>query len=96
MQESKDYKLKLELARLLEEKSRRQRQNRISSYYPETGPLRRELYPKHIKFFDKGDSCRSRLMLAANRIGKTEGVGAYESTCHLTGIYPDWWKGQKV
>lgn len=32
-------------------------------------------------------------MLAANRIGKTEGVGCYETTLHLTGLYPDWWEG---
>jgi phage terminase large subunit-like protein len=34
-------------------------------------------------------------MMAANRVGKTEGVGAYEVTCHLTGIYPDWWTGKR-
>jgi phage terminase large subunit-like protein len=34
-------------------------------------------------------------MLAANRIGKTEGVGGYELTLHLTGQYPDWWPGRK-
>lgn len=34
-------------------------------------------------------------MLAANRIGKTEGVGGYELTLHLTGLYPDWWPGRR-
>lgn len=34
-------------------------------------------------------------MLAANRIGKTEGVGGYELTVHLTGQYPDWWVGRR-
>jgi len=42
-----------------------------------------------------GSPHRERLMLAANRIGKTEGVGAYELTCHLTGIYPAWWEGHR-
>lgn len=32
--------------------------------------------------------------MAANRIGKSEG-GAYEVTCHLTGLYPDWWEGRR-
>lgn len=32
-------------------------------------------------------------MLAANRVGKTESVGAYELTLHLTGLYPYWWPG---
>lgn len=33
--------------------------------------------------------------MAANRVGKTEGVGAYELTVHLTGKYPDWWEGRR-
>ncbi|HLJ77857.1 MAG TPA: terminase family protein [Acidobacteriaceae bacterium] len=32
--------------------------------------------------------------MAANRVGKTES-GAYEATCHATGIYPHWWKGRR-
>ena len=34
-------------------------------------------------------------MLAANRVGKTEGVGAFETTLHLTGNYPAWWEGRR-
>lgn len=34
-------------------------------------------------------------MLAANRVGKTEGVGGFELATHLTGQYPDWWKGRR-
>ncbi len=33
--------------------------------------------------------------MAANRVGKTEGVGAYETTLHLTGEYPKWWNGRR-
>jgi phage terminase large subunit-like protein len=33
--------------------------------------------------------------MAANRVGKTEGVGGYETTLHLTGEYPPWWKGRR-
>ncbi len=54
----------------------------------------RELYPKHMEFFRDGKNYRSRCMLAANRVGKTV-AGAYESTCHLTGEYPDWWEGKR-
>ena len=32
--------------------------------------------------------------IAANRVGKSE-IGCAILTCHLTGIYPDWWKGKK-
>lgn len=69
--------------------------NRIGTYYPDSGPLRRELYPQHVKFFEAGTTYRERLFLAANRVGKTEGVGAYETTLHLTGRYPNWWKGKR-
>lgn len=34
-------------------------------------------------------------MLAANRVGKTEGVGGYELAVHLTGWYPEWWTGRR-
>lgn len=68
---------------------------RLQSYYPDGGPLRRELYPKHMQFFRAGAQHRERLMLAANRVGKTEGVGGYELTLHLTGIYPPWWEGRR-
>lgn len=32
--------------------------------------------------------------MAANRVGKTV-VGAFETTLHLTGAYPDWWQGRR-
>jgi phage terminase large subunit-like protein len=34
-------------------------------------------------------------MLAANRVGKTEGTGGYELALHLTGQYPAWWVGRR-
>lgn len=67
----------------------------VRDYYPKEGPLRRELYPKHIGFFAAGAEHRERLMIAANRVGKTEGVGLYELVVHMTGDYPDWWTGRR-
>lgn len=49
-------------------------------------------YVKHCELMDAGADCRSRLMVAANRIGKTR-MGAYETALHLTGKYPEWWRG---
>lgn len=86
---------KLRKLNLLREKQTREKRRKLWSYYPDTGPLRRELYVKHMKFFAAGARYRQRLMLAANRVGKTEGVGLYELTLHLTGNYPDWWVGRK-
>lgn len=86
---------KIELLALIEEKERRQKTRKILSYYPDAGPLRRELYPKHLEFFKAGAKFRERLGMAANRVGKTEGMGGYELTLHLTGDYPEWWPGRR-
>lgn len=86
---------KLELLALLEEQERRKAGRKLLTYYPDDGPLRRELYPKHLEFFAAGAKYRERLMLAGNRVGKTEGVGGYETTLHLTGQYPAWWQGKR-
>lgn len=85
----------LHLAELKHERELETKRSRIDLFYPDTGPLRRELYPKHLEFFRAGSEYRERLFLAANRVGKTEGVGAYESALHLTGEYPDWWDGRR-
>ena len=44
-------------------------------------------YAKQREFLDLGASKRERLLMAANRCGKTE-TGAFEAACHATGIYP--------
>ena len=80
---------------LLQELDRRRTGKKIERFYPESGPLRRDLYPRHMEFFRNGATDRERLLLAANRVGKTEGVGAYELTLHLTGQYPPWWNGRR-
>jgi phage terminase large subunit-like protein len=69
------------------------RYGKFYTYFPDDGPLRRALYRKHLEFFRAGKDYTERLLLAANRVGKTE-CGAYEGTCHLTGEYPHWWEGR--
>lgn len=64
------------------------------SYFPDEGPLRRELYPKHMEFFAAGATFRERAFIAANRVGKTD-TGTFETTAHLTGDYPHWWVGKR-
>lgn len=73
----------------------RNSQRRLFSYFPDTGPLRRELYPQHLAFFHMGRQVKTRCFMAANRVGKTEGGGGYETVLHLTGLYPDWWDGYR-
>ncbi|MCA1838063.1 MAG: terminase family protein [Actinobacteria bacterium] len=73
---------------------RRASRNRLASLFPDKGPLRRALYPKHLAFFAAGRAHQERCMMAANRVGKTT-AGGYETTLHLTGRYPDWWEGRR-
>jgi hypothetical protein len=62
--------------------------------FPDTGPLRRELYAKHLEFFRAGLYRRARAFLAGNRVGKST-AGSYEMALHLTGRYPKWWPGRR-
>lgn len=69
------------------------RTNRFESFFPDEGPLRRELYPRHLEFFRAGSTHTERLFQAGNRVGKTV-AGAFEVTPHMTGKYPHWWEGR--
>jgi phage terminase large subunit-like protein len=85
----------IERIELLEARQTRQDRRRLFAFYPESGPLRRSLYAKHMAFFAAGAKYRERCMMAGNRTGKTEGAGGYEVTLHLTGLYPAWWEGKR-
>lgn len=84
-----------EALRLLELQQQLAKRRKLDSYYPDNGPLRRELYSKHLQFFEAGAARRERAFIAANRIGKSEGGGGYETTLHMTGLYPSWWTGRR-
>ena len=49
-------------------------------------------YPWQKKFYKAGNQNKQRLLMAANRVGKTASM-AVEVAYHLTGEYPDWWNG---
>lgn len=93
--ESQNLEQKQELLSLLQEKQRRIATRKLNTYYPDFGKFRRELYKKHLEFFDAGSKYRERCFMAGNRIGKTEGAGGYETALHLTGLYPKWWTGRR-
>ena len=86
---------KILLLELLEEKQYRLSGKKLWTYFKDEGDLRRELYKKHLEFFQAGTKYRERLVMAGNRVGKTESIGGYETTLHLTGLYPDWWNGRR-
>jgi len=51
-------------------------------------------YEKQLAFHNAGAEHPERLFLAGNQLGKTY-CGGYETQCHLTGDYPEWWQGKK-
>lgn len=89
----------IELLKLLEEEQDYRAKRKLWTYYPETGALRRDLYMKHMEFFMAGRLYRERCAMCANRVGKSEGMGGYETALHLTGLYDDvtngWWHGRR-
>ena len=72
----------VEIARELKQ---RERFNRIDFYDP---------YPYQQGFHETGLEANQRLLMAANRIGKSY-CGAAEMSYHLTGLYPKWWNGRR-
>ena len=86
----------LDLSDLLAEERRRDAvRGGIHKLFPSEGPLRRELYPKHMHAFSLGRNRTARLVMAGNGVGKTYSIGGFEVACHLTGQYPDWWPGHR-
>ena len=66
------------------EKERRMSVDRLRFYQP---------YPKQKEFHQTGRKYRERGFMAGNQLGKTL-AGSAEMAMHLTGRYPDWWKGR--
>jgi phage terminase large subunit-like protein len=66
------------------ESERRRGENRLRAYRP---------YIKQQEFHEAGREHRERLFMAGNQLGKTLAGGA-EWAMHLTGRYPDWWRGR--
>ena len=83
-----------ELLDLLEQEAHYNSGRKLYTYFPDEGPLRRELYAKHMEFFRAGVVYQFRLLSSGNRVGKTEGFGC-EFTYHLIGDYPHWWEGKR-
>lgn len=73
------------LAALIKEFQRGIASNKIATYKP---------YPWQKEFHDAGKDHPERMLMAANRVGKTKCAGA-EVTYHLTGKYPEWWDGKR-
>lgn len=64
---------------------KRRAENRLANYRP---------YTKQAQFHELGATKRERLLRAGNQLGKTFS-GAAEMAYHLTGEYPEGWKGRR-
>ena len=73
------------LAAMERELSTRRSQNRLRDYRP---------YTKQADFHASGATHRERLLMAGNQLGKTW-CAAFETAMHLTGLYPNWWRGKR-
>jgi phage terminase large subunit-like protein len=67
------------------EAEQRKNRNRLQTYRP---------YIKQAQFHVAGATHSERLFMAGNQLGKTL-AGAFEWAMHLTGQYPEWWKGRR-
>jgi len=76
---------KIELLGLLERRETYARQNKLENYQP---------YEKQQQFHAASATHSERLLRAGNQNGKTY-AGAADMAYHLTGIYPDWWRGRR-
>ena len=77
-----DLEKAVEIAR---EIRNRERYNKLDFYDP---------YPYQLNFHETGAEANQRLLMAANRIGKSYS-GAAEMAYHITGLYPKWWNGRR-
>ena len=78
---------------LLKQKADWSRFHRFEQSYPDSGPLRRELYTKHLEVFEATKRYRHVAMMGGNGAGKTW-LGTYLIAAHATGLYPKWWPGR--
>jgi len=76
---------KKKLVELLAEKKKRQKRNSLAHFKP---------YEWQKKLYKAGTEYTQRAAICANRIGKSYGVSA-EVAMHATGLYPDWWEGDR-
>lgn len=74
---------------IIDELERRRAENALD-YFEPYGFQKKFLCPVD----DQGNQAKQIALIAGNKTGKTY-VGARAATYHATGLYPDWWTGEK-
>lgn len=82
------------VAELVQQIETMQQESGTHKWFDPNGPYPIDSLPKHKAFFEAGADYPERLFMAGNRVGKSL-AGAFELACHLTGEYPDWWRGHR-
>jgi phage terminase large subunit-like protein len=87
---------KKDLLQSLQELDNRLKYNKALTYFPESGPLGRDKFKKHIEFLNAGGKYLERCFIGGNRSGKTE-TAMFEAYLHATGDYDKhpWFTGMK-
>lgn len=80
------------LAKILSKYNEATQQAGIDKWFIPGTPFGIDVCNKHRAFFNAGASYNERLFCAGNRCGKSI-AGAFETACHVTGVYPSWWAG---
>lgn len=70
---------------LLKQQEEHRKYNKLDYFEP---------YGWQEEFINASYENRQLLAMTGNRCGKTF-TGAFIMACHLTGLYPDWWKGRR-
>jgi phage terminase large subunit-like protein len=78
-----DEQIDAALARAEGWKQKRRDENQLARFKP---------YPRQLEFLSS--TSRETLLMAANQSGKTY-CGGMAAAIHLTGRYPDWWRGHR-
>jgi len=91
-----DLQAQAKAAKLIREYERAVKQNRLRVEYADLarhghdgGP-----YDWQERFHAEGIDHNERALIAGNRVGKTR-TAAAEVAIHLTGRYPEWWRGRR-
>lgn len=84
----------IELIKLAEDRKEFLKYNKIFSYFPDTGPFRKELYPKHMELERAGKKHLIRGFIGGNGTGKSI-WGCRETYFHCSGKYPSDWQGRR-
>ena len=89
-----DEQQRRELLEALDVLAKDAKYNMFKNTFPDDGPMAITHYQKFMDMFNATAEYTEVAAICGNRTGKSV-AGSYMTTCHATGVYPDWWKGKR-